>query len=146
MSDISKQLIEFVESEREHFSNRHNNMFAMSFSQVIRYYGFLLLILERHSIASKRFVENSEALQKAIRESANNSVMVPQSLFQESRRLTDTLHLEIESFYLFAKILLDKVSRFLEFYFGPVRNESLDSHDDFVKNFKAYSELKGLKL
>ena len=35
--------------------------------------------------------------------------------------LTTRLHLEIESFYLFAKILLDKVAHFVEFYFGPGR-------------------------
>jgi hypothetical protein len=56
------------------------------------------------------------------------------------------LHLEIESFYLFAKILLDKIAHALEFYFGLGRKKSLDSHDGLVKNFAQYAEVKCLTL
>lgn len=60
--------------------------------------------------------------------------------------MTARLHLEIESFYLFAKILLDKVARALEFYFGLGRSCSLDSHDDLVKNLATYAGQKGITL
>ena len=56
------------------------------------------------------------------------------------------LHLEIESFYLFAKILLDKIAHAIEFYFGQVRRKPLDSHDDLVKNMEDYAESKKLEL
>jgi hypothetical protein len=56
------------------------------------------------------------------------------------------LHLDIESFYLFAKIYLDKIAHAFEFYFGPGRGKSMDSHDQLVKNFPAYAKEKGLTL
>jgi hypothetical protein len=43
---------------------------------------------------------------------------------------------------LFAKILLDKIARAIEFYFGTVP----DSHDDFVKHLDRYVRAKDLSL
>jgi len=56
------------------------------------------------------------------------------------------LQLEIESFYLFAKILLDKVAHFVEFYFGQGQGCSLVSQDQFVKNLPTHAALKGIKF
>ncbi len=58
--------------------------------------------------------------------------------------LMSELHLEIESFYLFAKIFLDQIARFLEGHFGPHRSLSLDSHDDLTKSFGEYIKAKSL--
>ena len=52
--------------------------------------------------------------------------------------MTGQLHLEIESYYLFSKIMLDKIVHALEFYFGQGRKKSLDSHDGLVKNSASY--------
>lgn len=61
--------------------------------------------------------------------------------------VSDELHLDIESFYIFAKIFLDKIARFIEHYFGAqVRHRPLDSHDDLVRNLEIYAESKGLTL
>lgn len=54
------------------------------------------------------------------------------------------LHLEIESYYLFAKILLDKIAHAVEYYFGKGRGVSLDSHDDLVKKLPGYAGQKSL--
>jgi hypothetical protein len=62
----------------------------------------------------------------------------------ELDKATDVVHLEIESFYLFAKILLDTVARAIERYFGQARGCSLDSHHDLLKNFGKYTALKKL--
>src|SRR5260370_5932326 len=43
-------------------------------------------------------------------------------------------------------MLLDKIARAVEFYFGKARKLPLDSHDDFVKCVKAYSITKDLSL
>jgi hypothetical protein len=58
--------------------------------------------------------------------------------------LAREVRIEVESFYLFAKILLDEVARLLQYYFGPVRGLSLASHDRLVRHFTAYCE--GLSL
>jgi hypothetical protein len=66
-------------------------------------------------------------------------------LFNRSEELGVRVQLEVESFYLFAKILLDKVARALEFYFGPVRSLSLDSHDDLARRVESYAAARDLK-
>jgi hypothetical protein len=67
-------------------------------------------------------------------------------LYNEGVELMTKVQLEIETYYMFAKICLDKVAHALEFYFGPARKRPLDSHDDLVKNFLAYAGAKGLTL
>ncbi len=58
--------------------------------------------------------------------------------------LFNQLHLEIESFDLFAKIFLDKIANFLEFYFESARGLSLDSHDQLV--ISSETGRKGVEL
>jgi hypothetical protein len=55
------------------------------------------------------------------------------------------VQLEIETFYLFSKILLDKLSNLIERYFGSARSLSLASHDRLVKHINGYLELKHLQ-
>jgi hypothetical protein len=55
------------------------------------------------------------------------------ALMSQSQGLTSDLHLEIESYYVFAKIILDDVARAIEYYFGPHRGLALDSHDGLAK-------------
>jgi hypothetical protein len=59
--------------------------------------------------------------------------------------LSVQLQLEIESFYLFAKIMLDKVAHAIEFYFGPAHKLPLDSHDDLVTKLTQYCSNRGLQ-
>jgi len=55
-------------------------------------------------------------------------------------------HLEIESFYLFSKILLDKIARFTQFFFGQIRAKPLTSHDDLAKHLDDYVAQYQLQL
>jgi len=146
MSETRQKLSAFIGSERERFSNRHNNMFAMGFSQLVRYYEFLLIISQRHEEISREFLANTRQLQSLVKSGTHKATEEQLALQVESRSLTTGLHLEIESFYLFSKILLDKVAGALEFYFGPARRQSLDSHHDLVKKLEKYVEIKRLVL
>jgi hypothetical protein len=60
--------------------------------------------------------------------------------------LSARIHLEVETFYLFAKIFLDKAARFLEHCFGAVRKLSLHSHDRLVKGLDAYVAATGISV
>ena len=133
-------------SERERFSARHNNLFAFSFSHIARYYEFLKIIQERYHKVSAEFIENTKA-QQATFQSGKNAVTEEQMQFlNKGREITTILHLEIESYFLFAKILLDKVARAIKFYFGKARGLSLDSHDGLAKNFESYISIKQLTI
>ncbi len=54
--------------------------------------------------------------------------------------------MEVESFYLFAKICLDHIARSLHHFFGPVRRASLDSHDNLVKHLPKYKAVLWLEI
>lgn len=139
-----EELLEFINTGRNDFSTRHNNLFAFSFSQISRYYEFLKIIQARYHKIATEFIENSKA-QQATFQSGTNSVTEEQmQLLNRGREITAVLHLEIESHYLFAKILLDKIARAFEFYFGQSRGLPLDSHDDLVKNIQGYISAKQL--
>lgn len=131
-------------SERERFSTRHNNLFAFTFSQISRYYEFIKIIQERYHKVSAEFIENTKA-QQATFQSGTQIVSNEQlRLLNKGREITTILHLEIESYFLFAKILLDKVARAIEFYLGQARGLSLDSHDSLIKHFENYISTKQL--
>ena len=137
----------FIDTERERFvRGKHSNLFAFSFSQIVRYHEFLKIISTRYEKASMEFIANTKTLQKTILPGKSFTSEDELKLSAEGEKLNTILHLEIESFYLFAKILLDKVARATEFYFGQARGLSLDSHDDMSKNFEPYIKTKGLTI
>jgi hypothetical protein len=140
------KLSEFISTERERFDDEGNNRFAIGFSQISRYQLFLSLVLERYEEVSQRFIENQKASQALLLPGTHTMTVEHMALHETGVRLIAMLHLEIETFYLFAKIYLDKISRALEFYFGQGRGNSLDSHDQLVKNFVAYADEKGLSI
>lgn len=75
----------------------------MSFSQVSRYYEFILVVLKRYDEASVRFLENTKALQARIRSGTHPTTAEGLQLLEEGARLNILLHLEIESFYILSK-------------------------------------------
>src|ERR1700674_3456938 len=105
------QLTEFIGSERERFANQDNNKFAMSFSQISRYAAFLDVVLKRYEEASRQLFANTKAMQSTMLPGSHPLTTVQKTLWAEGSRLTILLHLEIESYYVFAKILLDKIAR-----------------------------------
>ncbi len=140
------KLINFISEERSRFENKHNNMFAFCFGEVSRYYEYLLVIHERYRLESKEFMEITKAHQALIKPGTHPVTDDMMALFNKSTAISTKLHLDIESFYLFAKILLDKLAMAIEFYFGQGRGLSLASHDKLVKNFEQFSAIKSLVL
>jgi hypothetical protein len=134
----------FTYDERWHYSASDQNYFAIALSQVGKYYEFLLLIKERFDPSGKEFVQINEDLQKAIPPGISQVPIQQAELLDRSFYLQKAIVLDIESFYVFAKILLDKLARFIEQYFGPAQGCSLRSHDRFVKSFAKYVERMGL--
>jgi hypothetical protein len=143
---LRDEMIQFIGNERDRLTVEHSNVFAMQFSKVTRYYDFLEIILSRYDGAGKRFVENSKALQATFKEGQHPTTGDQLELHARGKQLTTDLHLEIESFYVFGKMLLDRVANTIEYYFGQVRKRPLDSHDDLVKNLEEYSRSLELEV
>ncbi len=140
-----RKLEEFVSKERERFSFEDSHVFAFSFGKVTRRWMFLEIIRERYKQASVAFVANSKAMQAVCKPGGPHLLTAEQLVLQsKGADLSIIVNLEIESFYLFAKIFLDDVARAIENYFGPARGLALDSHDDLEKRLERFAATKGL--
>jgi len=114
-----KNLGAFVSNQRTRVKDEHNNTFAFSWSKVFRRFRFLEIIKPRHDAASAAFAENSNAFLNALSGESGTLSPEAEAIQADSYELSSRVHLEIESYYLFAKIVLDDVAR-AEYYFGPV--------------------------
>jgi hypothetical protein len=144
-----KKLVDFVSTHRERFATEHNNVFAFSFSKITRHWEFLEIIYQRYVEVSEAFVANSELHMAAMKTMGPGPVAMTEeqvARMKEGGALATRVHLEIESFYLFSKILLDEIAHAIEYYFGPARGLSLDSHDDLTKNLERYATEKGVTV
>ncbi len=141
-----KELSIFISEHRKRFKNEHNNMFTFSWSKVIRRLDFLKTICNRHKEVSFKYIPNIEKQQQLASSSSSTMSTEQHILLEENIKLTSDLHLQIESGYLFSKIILDDITRAIEYYFGSATGLPLDSHDDFTKNIQKYSSVKDVKV
>lgn len=126
----SPDLQPFIDEYRPRLSAEHGQIFHVALIGIWTYREFLKVIADR-------FAHNDRALYAAVRESFSRLLQLsPEQRLAEltnQQQLEVALHLEIESFYLFAKILLDKVARFVQYFFGQIRGKPLTSHNDLSK-------------
>jgi len=147
--DALPELQEFVNTERFRFSSsKANNLFGSACGAVLRYREYVGIIFRRYQEASEAFRADTAWFHTFAKdqEPRKSRQLTPEEFarLQESGRIGVMLHLEIESFYLFTKIMLDRVARLVEFLFGAARRLSMDSHDDLVKSLPDYLRDKGL--
>lgn len=140
-------LSDFIYTERWQYAIEDGNLFSSSLGEALRYYDFLLIVADRYRKISKKMV----SINKKERKLAGAQIGGPfpvtaeqMRLMVEWSRLNTLVHLEIESFYLFAKIFLDKIALFIQRYFGQAQGISLRSHDKLTKNHDAFRLAKGL--
>lgn len=141
-----KKLTEFISTHRDRFSNTDNNVFAFSWAKVTRRMAFLEIIETRYQEASRAFIANTEAVRQLAKPGTHPLSREQAGLHEAAIPIVADLHLQIESYYLFAKIVLDDIARALEYYFGSARGLSLDSHDDLVSKLEKYAAAKGLSV
>jgi len=136
-------LSDFTWKERFYYADV--NAF-LHLSPALRYYDFLLIILDRYTKVNQKVIALHGEEMKLTRSQPGIRRVTPEQArrMDKSSRLTTRLHLEIESFYLFAKILLDNIARFIYVYFGEERGIGLESHHALAKHHKKYFEAKGL--
>jgi len=138
---------DFIDNERKHYTGKDSNLFAFSLAQSLRYYDFLLIVAARYEKASEKAVSAHNKLMKPLLAQPGKEISMTvkqMRLFVEQRLLQTLVHLEIESFYMFAKIFLDKIALFIQNYFGPEQGISLRSHDKLEKEHERFRLAKGL--
>ena len=136
----------FIESEREQYATYDNNIFAVALSQVVRYHEFLSIISARYQLASDELRLSIQAFQDSLSPSGGTLSEAQLIHLREQSLIRARVHLDIEAFYVFAKILLDRVALVIERYFGSARGLRLLSHSRLAKSFCAYAGLKQLSV
>ncbi len=140
-----EKLYEFIGRERDRYED--TNMFAFGLGQVSRYYRFLHIIYARYAELSKRFVENTRRKMEIIKAQGSGPVGPELSrLLLEGQDLQVRLHLEIESFFVFGTIFLDRVACFIEGYFGRPAKGRINSHRQLKNKLAEFALEKDLTL
>src|ERR1700693_2136596 len=140
MLTVGESFDAFITAESAKLKSGNRVFYAGS--QVQRYYQFLIVILDRYRADERAFLVANDAVLTLARA---GSVAQDENVHRINHAMF-LLQVEIESFYLFAKILLDRMARFIEHFFGPERGLSLDSHDKLAKNIRSYCAEKGLAV
>jgi len=140
----------YIREDRQHYPGEGNNRFTFALAQAARYETFVLMILNRYREVADEWSRRTRVRLERARRHPGKHELTAEEIAEsdEYHRLTQYLHLEIESFYIFAKMLLDKLALAIEHYFGKVHNARLAfiSHDSLVKDFPAYKEAKALEV
>ena len=138
-------LLDFINIERAKYVPHDSNLFAISLGQPSRYYDFISIVLERYNTASKQAVVKFSELQQALSTHGYGALSDEQMrISSEHHEIATLVHLEVESFYLFAKIFLDKIAFFLHDYFGETKGVSLTSHHKLQQNLERLRLAKDL--
>ncbi len=136
----------FVDVERRRYGTENGNRFAFSLGQAIRYVEFLGIIESRYAaIGTQIHAANKRFMQRQQEGGVHQLTSQEYAEFVESQNQHIVAHLEIESFYLFSKILIDKLAHFVEDYFGKAHGISMRSHGKWVKGFERYCAVKNIK-
>jgi hypothetical protein len=131
--------------------NENTNLFAASAGAWWRYYHFLLIILDRFDRSNAASVEAQKRFtQVAWRpEAAGRSRPVTTEdadAFNHMVALMTVLHLDIECFYVFAKIQLDRIADTFGLVFDMKWKSSGSSYSDLSKRFETLCREKGLEI
>lgn len=139
------KLTDYIGHERMRYED--DNKFAFGFGQVSRYYRFLVLIYERYAELSSQFMENSLRTTELCKAQGSGPVGEELSrLLLEGQDLQVQLHLELESFFMFGTVFLDRAACFIEWYFGKPNTGRISSHRRLRNKLPVYVLEKGLTL
>jgi hypothetical protein len=145
------RLGDFIDAYRYRMVDRDNNLFARSAGAWWRYYSFLTHVLARYDHSNAEYSKVLEAVTRRMREAPNTGesrAMTSEDMaeWKQSTDLTTVLHLDIETFYLFAKILLDRIADTFGLVFGVDWKISGSSYSDLSKRFETLCREKGLEI
>lgn len=143
----------FIQAQRDRFSHGRASEFAIAFSEIARYLGYLPIITNEVAPVAETFVSGVQRqLEEVQRERAESSGPINRPAtdleieqLEEDSRIQQFIHLHVEAFYLFADIGLDRVGQAVEFYFGQGRACSLVKHSALKTNLSKFVTQKGLQ-
>lgn len=143
-----KRIHNFVEACRKRTDTKTGNILNTSFHPWLRYCRFIGVIRERYEETGKTYMAVTERSLEAAKQSPGTHRLTPEE-WEEHQRSYDlglVLHLEIESFYVFAKLLLDRIADTFGYYFGVTWHKFGSSYVKLTGQFEQICAAKDLTL
>jgi hypothetical protein len=118
-------LYDFAVSERERFDARDADILATYTRQLAELVRYLEITADEYEAANRAFLAIAERRFAWVQESAERAgarralTAEDRELFGGTEAASLLLYLRIDTFYVFAKILLDKLAGLISHYFGP---------------------------
>jgi hypothetical protein len=137
-------LIAFLDRVRDRVDTDRGNALAIALSQVSELLVYLWISAEDYELANEQVMVYIELRRKGFTEGTHQ--LTPDEIqdMARHREATQTLHLRFDTFYVFAKILLDQIGPLLEAHFGQGRAVSLERHSKLLRNVDEYAQQRGL--
>lgn len=142
-------LAAFISAERDKIrGDEQNNYFGAVFGEITKYYQYLSLTVSRYTPASSLYVAS---IKKLMRESSlrgdGSWTMTPEEIAEDDARFQQQTALlyELEAFYMFANVLLDRISAATQYYFGlGLTGRQWESFYSMNKHLVGYADAKKL--
>jgi hypothetical protein len=145
----------FFHFERARFDERDGEILAAYAQQLAELVGYLEITAndyEEATVAYRAILDRWLPVQEAVKERTGGTAFTD-DLTADELALHDevgvnglTVYLRIETFYVFAKILLDRLARLIPHYFGHADGVPLSKHRQLPTALPAFAERKGLTL
>jgi hypothetical protein len=117
---------------------KDDNLTRMTLGEIKTYLNFLDIVLNRYEEIGGEFTENNKNFQASLSEKEATLTKEQMEMYDRSSVLNAGLRLEIETFFLFAHILLNKITNYPEIYFTKEykRGIKCGSHHQFWRTIR----------
>jgi hypothetical protein len=148
-------LINFVGFERARFDQRDAEILATYAQQLAELVGYLEITANDYEGATAEYHDSLDRwypVIETVKERTGGTVSTDDLTAEELELHHEvgvnglTVYLRIEAFYVFAKILLDRLARLIPHYFGHADYVRLSKHRHLPEALPAFAEQKGLTL
>jgi hypothetical protein len=153
MVALGDELFTFQKSEWDRLSSHSSRDAAAlhgSFGHILRGYRYLELIHERHVPTAKRYKELLAQMISRMDPAFDGGTITYDdemaSTDADMGDLLDVAHVDLETFYLFAKTVLERTAQYVELYFGSEPKLSVRTHDKLRANFAEFALRRGVVI
>jgi hypothetical protein len=147
MDSFRNELLAFQTSEWERLAHDAAALHA-AFGHLLRGYRYLELIHERFVPTARRYKEQLaqliDKMDPAFEGSAITYDEQMAGMYADMGDLLDIAHVDLETFYLFAKTVLERAAQYVEMYFGADPKLPLRPHEKLRANFEEYASRRGI--
>lgn len=136
----------FVNGERALYGTEDSNRAAFSIGQVTRYVGMAEVARQRCEHFQDLYAVHVQFMTGGLFKGSSKLSEEQRAELERGARTGQQLHMEIETYFLFTCILLDRIANCIYDFFGQEQGVRLQSHRNLKKNLERYADAKGLAL